>query len=164
MATSITHFSKWATIGFVGLLGLFGSVRDARAGVVESPGARGCRNLPIIKNLTGLVPRRVCDAPVVRELTPREVKKLAANAKSSEDHLAVARYYKAKADTLDARATGYEEAAAQLRNGPAAKNVVSPTTAGRYSFAAKGFREEAKSDRGLAISHEEMARNVIAGL
>jgi hypothetical protein len=164
MTTSIKHFSKWTALGVMGLIGLFGTVADARAAVMEGPGAKNCRQLPVIKNLTGLRAQRVCDTRITKELTPREVKKLTANANSSEDHLTLARYYRAKADNFDARAAGYEEAAAELRNGPAVKNFVSPTTAARYAFVAKGFREEAKSNRALATSHEQMAKNVVAKL
>jgi hypothetical protein len=117
-----------------------------------------------IKNLTGLKAKRDCDTFVAKELGAKEVKTLTAKAKSSEDHMTLARYYRAKAESFDARAAGYEEGASAVRNGPFVKNFVSPTTAARYSFAVKGFREEAKSDRALAASHEEMAKDVIAGL
>jgi hypothetical protein len=99
-----------------------------------------------------------------KELTKGEIKKLAATAKSAEDHLTVARFYRVEAHGLDVQAAGYEEAAASLRNGPIVKNFASPTTGGRLGFAAKGFRDEAKSDRAIAASHEEMAKTVVASL
>ena len=160
MTASMTHFSKWATVGLVGLMGALGT---AQAGVMESH-AKNCRQLPVIKNLTGLKAQRVCDAFAAKELTRKDIKELTANAKSPEDHLTLARYFRAKADGLDARAAGYEEAAAHVRTAPGVKNLVSPTTAARYAFIAKGFRDDAKSNRSLAATHEEMAKNVIAKL
>ena len=161
MTTSMAHFSKWATLGLIGTMGVLGT---ARAGVIQSSGGLGCRQLPVIKNMTGLKAQRVCDAFAAKELTRKDIKQLIANAKSPEDHLALARYFGAKADTLDARAVGYEEAAAQVRTAPAVKNLVSPTTAARYTFIAKGFRDEARSNRALAGSHQEMAKAVLAKL
>lgn len=142
----------------------FGSVRETRAGVVEIKRAVKCRNLPVIKNLTGLKAQHVCDGMVVpKELTKGEVKKLAATAKSPEDHLTIARFFRVEASGLDAQAARYEEAS-NLRNGPVVKNITSPTTPGQFEFAAKGFREEAKADRAVAASHEEMAKTLIAAL
>jgi len=43
------------------------------------------------------------------------------------------------------------------------KNLMAPTTPGRYEFFAKRFRDEAKSNRSLAEAHEEMAKDVSAG-
>lgn len=39
------------------------------------------------------------------------------------------------------------------------KNLMSPITAGRYDYLAQGFRKEAKSDRALAASQKQMAKN-----
>jgi hypothetical protein len=161
MTTSMAHFSTWATLGLVGLMGALGT---ARAGVIESSGALGCRQLPVIKNMTGLKAQRVCDTLTAKELTRKDIKELTANAKSYEDHLTLARYFRAKADALDARAAGYEEGAARVRTAPAVKNLASPTTAARYGFLAKGFRDEAKANHALATSHEEMAKYVVAKL
>jgi hypothetical protein len=162
----MSSFRKHLTIAVVAVLALlFGSVRAARAGVVEAPKPRNCRNLPVIKNLTGLKAQLVCDRMAApKELAKRDVKKLAATAKTSEDHLTIARYYRAEANGLDAEAAGYALAAANLRNTPAPKNLAAPTSAGRFEFAANGYREEAKADRALATSHEEMAEAVVASL
>jgi hypothetical protein len=80
-------------------------------------------------------------------------------AKSADDHLTIAKYYEAEADRLDSLAAGYEEAAAGYRNSPMPKNLMSPTTAGRYDYLAQGFRKEAKSDRALDASQKQMAKN-----
>ena len=82
-----------------------------------------------------------------RQLTKGEVKKLAATATSAEDHLTFARFYRAEGNGLGARAARYEDAAANLWEGPVVKNLTSPTTAGRFEFAAKRFRDEAKAAR-----------------
>ena len=99
-----------------------------------------------------------------QQLTRKEAYRLKATMKSPEDHLKLAQYYKAEADKLDAEATGYEEAAATYRHGPIVKNLMSPTTPGRYEYIAKAYREKANSDRELATSHEQMAENAVAGL
>jgi hypothetical protein len=90
-------------------------------------------------------------------LTDKEAKRLTATAESPTAHLLLAEFYSAKADRLEARAAGYEEAAAAYRNGPAIKNLASPTTAGRYEFFARTMRGEAESNRALATLHEHMA-------
>jgi hypothetical protein len=101
-------------------------------------------------------------APEPHQLTKREVKRLTLTAKSAQDHLTIAHYYEAEADRLDTLGAGYEEAAAEYRHSPTAKNLMSPTTAAHYDYLAKGFREEAKSDRVLAASQEQMAKNAPA--
>jgi hypothetical protein len=98
-----------------------------------------------------------------QQLTRREARQLKA-MKSPEDHSKLAQYYKAEADKLDAAAAGYEEAAATYRQGPMVKNLISPTTPGRYEYIGKTYREKANSDRELATSHEQMAKNAAAGL
>jgi hypothetical protein len=108
--------------------------------------------------------QHVCDGmSVSRELTKGEVKKVEATATSAE-HLTVARFYRAEGNGLDAQAARYEDAAANLWEGPVVKNLTSPTTAGRFVFAAKGFRDEAKADRAIAASHAEIAKTVVASL
>jgi hypothetical protein len=158
--------SKKSLAGAVATIAVFlGSVPGATAGIIESKHSRNCRSLPVIKNLTGLNAQQVCEGMVApKELTRAEVNKLAATAKLPEDHLTVARFYRAEASGLDARASVYEQAATDLRNAPVAKNLASPTAAGQFEFAAAGFREQAKADRGLAASHEEMAKTVVAAL
>jgi hypothetical protein len=162
----MSTFRKHLIVAAIAILTLFfGSAREVRAGVVEASRPANCQNLPVIKNLTGLKALHVCDQmSASKELTNGEIKKLAATAKSAEDHLTVARFYRVEANGLDAQAATYEEAAANLRNGPIVKNFTSPTTASRFEFAAKRFRDGAKADRALAASHQEMAKTVVASL
>jgi hypothetical protein len=79
-------------------------------------------------------------------------------AKTPEDHQRIAAYYTAKAGSLDSQAAGYEQAAATYRNGPVVKNIMAPNTAARYEAMAKGFRQEAQTNRELAASQEQMAK------
>jgi hypothetical protein len=102
----------------------------------------------------------VAQTAVPQELTRKQVKRLAATAESAADHLKLANYFRGEANSLEARATAYENAAVNLRNGPIVKNLTAPSTPGRYEFIAKGFRDEAKSDRSQAAAHDEMAREV----
>src|SRR5258708_26914965 len=75
-----------------------------------------------------------------QQITRREAHQLKATMKSPEDHLKLAQYYKAEADKLDAEAAGYEDAATTYRHGPIVKNLMSPTTPGRYEYIAKAYR------------------------
>lgn len=110
------------------------------------------------KNLVSPTYRAPAVRTVMREgLTNKEAKRLATTAESRSDHLKLAEFYTAKVDRLETQAAGYEQAAATYRSGPTIKNLMSPTTAGRYEFFAKTMRDEAKSSRALAASHERMA-------
>ncbi len=75
----------------------------------------------------------------------KDLKTALKAAKTPEDHVRIAAYYKAKAESLDSQAAGYEQAAATYRNGPVVKNLMAPNTAARYESMAKGFRQEAQS-------------------
>ena len=110
------------------------------------------------KNLMSLTYRAPAAQTVApHDLTDREAKRLAATAKSPADHLKLVEFYTAKAKRLEAQAAGYEQAAAAYMNGPKVKNLMSPTTPGRYEFFAKNLRNEAKSSRALAATHEQLA-------
>ena len=161
MKTSVKEATKWMTAIAIALVGLFlGTAREVRA---AEPACS--QNGPMIKNLMALSYRAPCAQKAVpQELTKNDVKRLAATAESREDHLKLARYYKAQADMLDAQAVGYEEAAGVYRRGPIVKNLMAPSTAGRYEFFARGFRDEAESNRALAESQEEMAKEAVARL
>ena len=89
----------------------------------------------------------------------RDLKTALKAAKTPQDHERIAAYCKAKAESLDLQAAGYEQAAATYRNGPVVKNIMAPNTAARYEAMAKGYRQEAQSNRELAASQEQMAQN-----
>lgn len=110
------------------------------------------------KNLVSPTYRPPAVPTVVREgFTNKEARRLAATAATPTDHLVLAAYYTANADRRDAQAAAFEEAAAAYMNGPKIKNLMSPTTGGRYEFFAKALRNEANTTRALAASHERMA-------
>jgi hypothetical protein len=143
MTTS--NASKWTTTAAIALFGFASAVQPTFSQIGP-------------KNLVSPTYRAPAVENVVREgLTNKEAKRLVATAESRTDHLKLAAFYTAKADSLEARAAGYEEAAAAYKNGPMVKNLMSPTTAGRYGFLANAMREEAKTNRALAASHEGMA-------
>ncbi len=151
--------TKWTTAVVIALFGLsLGAVGEARAADVSCS-----QNTPMVKNMRAYTSHCTGAAAVeVHQLTRREVKRLTLTAESAEDHLKIARYYGAEADRLEAQAAGYDEAVAAYRRNPAPKNVMSPTAAAHYEYQARGFREEAKADRTLAASQEQMAKNAAA--
>jgi hypothetical protein len=90
----------------------------------------------------------------------KDLKSALKTAKTPEDHARIAAYYKAKADTLDAQAAGYEQAAKAASDGPVVKNITAPNTAARYDSLAKQYRQEAQSNRVLEASQEQMAKGI----
>jgi hypothetical protein len=143
--------------GFI-LSAQYAFAQGANARAVEpATQVQPCRNGPLEKNL--MAPNTLpCNTQTAhRELTSRQIKKLAATAKSLEDRLVVARYYRTRAGRLEAQAAEYEEASAALEHGPAIKNLTAPTTAMRYQYLAKELRKEAALDRTLAGSHDQIA-------
>jgi hypothetical protein len=157
MKTVGANVTKWTTA--VALFGLsLGAVGAARAADLSCS-----ENTPMAKNLRAYT-SHCTGAPAAEapQLTRKEIKRLTVTAESAEDHLKIARYYEAEANSLDAQAAGYEEAVAAYRSSPAPKNLMSPTAAAHYEYQARGFREEAKADRTLAASQEQMAKNAAA--
>lgn len=135
---------------------LFGGL----VGAAHAADLQNCQSAPMVKNLRSYSAR--CGAattPAPRELTKKDIKRMAANAKTADDHLTIARYYEAQADSKEAQAAGYEEAAAAYRHNPAPKNMMSPTTVGRYDYLAQGFRKEAAADHALAAAQQQMAKS-----
>jgi hypothetical protein len=102
--------------------------------------------------------------PAPEELSARQLKDLAKAAKTAEDHLKIAQYYKNEADKLDAAATAYERAAVSYLQSSNAKNLTAPGTPVRYEYSAKAYREEAKLYRQRAAVQEQMANGVVASL
>lgn len=151
------NVTRWMAVLAVAHLGLlFASVGDVHAADVD------CHNAPMVKNLRSYTAHCAPETTQPQPLSKKEVKKLLASAKSPEDHLKLADYYKTQADWLDAEGAQYEKAAAEARSAPQAKNLVAPTTASRYEEAAHKFRKEAETDRALAASQREMAKAAAA--
>ncbi len=153
MKTFALKATKWTTAMTIVPFGLFlSTAAEARAAEAA------CPNTPMVKNLMALTYRAPCAQAVVpRELSKKEIRRLTATAETREDHLKLARYYTSEADRLDAAASAYEQAATAYRRGPIVKNLMAPSTPGPYEFFAKGLRNEARSDRALAASHEKEA-------
>ena len=145
-----SRVSNWTTAAAIALFGFASAAQPAFS-------QTGPKNL-----VSPTYRRPAAQAVVQKGLTDREAKRLAATAETRSEHLKLAEFYTRKADRLKAQAAGYEEAAASYRNAPVAKNLMSPTTPGRFEFFAKEMRTKANSNRALAASHEQMA--VIASL
>ena len=157
MLTSIGNGSKSMTVAAIALFGVFTAL-DLRAAAPAS------QDTPLVKNLMSLTYRApAAAAPIPQSLTAKEAKRLARTAETSQDHLRLAEFYSARANALDAAATGYDQTAAAYRNAPAAKNVMAPGAASRYEYTAKNYRREATTDRALAASQEQIARLSQAG-
>jgi hypothetical protein len=94
-------------------------------------------------------------------LKPKEVKTLVANAKTSSDHLKLARHFTAMAEKHEAEATEHEALAAQYRANPTSsgsKRPMAPDTAEHCLYYAGHCRNAAKEMRAMAAAHEEMAK------
>lgn len=94
-------------------------------------------------------------------LTKKDVKALVATAKTPEDHMKLARYFRQEADRLEADAKEHDELAQEYRKNPspmAMKVPMSGRSAEHCEYFAKSAREAAKAARELAASHEEMAK------
>ncbi len=114
-----------------------------------------------------LVTVQDASAAQTKHLSKKEVVALIETAKTPEDHLQLARYYKAEADRLEAEAKDHEELAAAYRKSTmsqaaAMKNPMAPNTAAHCEYFAKSVREAASAAREMAASHEQMAKDASA--
>ena len=93
-------------------------------------------------------------------LSKKEVKALIASAKTREDHLKLADYYKGEAARLQAEATDHDEMAEMYRKNPTPLAVKHPEAIGEghCKEIARRFRESATKTQELAAMHEEMAK------
>jgi hypothetical protein len=139
---------KWPAVFAGSLL----SLSLATAGNAAPVDGSVCQTLPVIKNLTGMRARVDCQTAeaISPQFNSTVVRTIRATTESSKDRVALAQSLRTKGDKLDAEAAGYEQAATRLAHGPFVKNLMAPTTAGRYDFYAKRLREEAKSNRDRA--------------
>lgn len=102
-----------------------------------------------------------------KHLSKKEVVALISTAKSPEDHLQLARYYKAEADRLEVEAKDHEELAAAYRKSTtsqaaAMKSPMAPNTAAHCEYFAKSVREAANAAREMSAAHEQMAKDAAA--
>ena len=93
-------------------------------------------------------------------LSKKEVKALIASAKTKEDHLKLAEFYKTEVARLQAEATDHDEMAEMYRKNPSPLAVKHPEAIGEghCKEIARRFRESASKAQELATMHEEMAK------
>jgi hypothetical protein len=93
-------------------------------------------------------------------LSKKEVKALIASAKTKEDHLKLADYYKGETARLEAEATDHDEMAEMYRKNPTPLAVKHPEAIGEghCKEIARRFRESTTKTQELAAMHEEMAK------
>lgn len=116
--------------------------------------------------LTVLLAISAGQAPAVDnkgELSPKEVKALVANAKTSADHMRLAHHYNAMAAKHEAEALDHEALAVEYTKNPqigASKHTMAPNTAEHCKYFAGHCRNAAKEMRAMAAMHEEMAKSM----
>ena len=115
------------------------------------------------KNLMSLTDRPASTAVAPRGLTQADARRLARTAEKASEHIKLANFYRGEAEKLDAKATAYEKAAAEVRERPVAKNFAAPGASERWEFAANGFRKESAANRSTATAHERMSRGGSGG-
>jgi hypothetical protein len=93
-------------------------------------------------------------------LKPKEVKALVANAKSSDDHLKLARHFTAMAEKHQAEAKEHDELALEYSRNHQKRGKIpmAPNTAEHCRYFAEHCRNAAKQMRSMAAAHEEMAK------
>ena len=93
-------------------------------------------------------------------LSKKEVEALIASAKTKEDHLKLAEFYKTEVARLQAEATDHDEMAEMYRKNPTPMAVKHPEAIGEghCKEIARRFRESASKAQELATMHEEMAK------
>jgi hypothetical protein len=93
-------------------------------------------------------------------LSKKEVKALIASAKTKEDHLKLADYYKGEVVRLEAEAKDHDEMAEMYRKNPSPMAVKHPEAfgEGHCKEMARRFRESSTQAQELATMHEEMAK------
>lgn len=92
-------------------------------------------------------------------LSKKEVKVLIASAKTKEDHLRLADYYKAETVRLEAEAKDHDEMAEMYRKNATPMAVKHPEAIGEGHCheMARRYREAAAKAQELAAMHEQLA-------
>jgi hypothetical protein len=94
-------------------------------------------------------------------LSSAQVKKLTVSAKTSADHMKLARHYEAVAAKHDADAKEHELLAEEYTrnpNGHEQKHPMSGQTAAHCKFYAEHSRKAAEGARQMAAAHTDMAK------
>jgi hypothetical protein len=124
------------------------------------------RGVALSMVLAALIVVSVGQAPAAEpkgQLKSKEVKALAASAKTPADHMKLARHYTAVADKHEAEAQEHEALAAEYTRNPrlgASKHPMAPNTAEHCKYFAEHCRRTAQKMQALAAAHEEMAKNI----
>jgi hypothetical protein len=92
-------------------------------------------------------------------LSKKEVKALIASAKTKEDHLKLADFYKTEMVRLEAEAKDHDEMAEMYRKNPNPMAVKHPEAIGEGHCheMARRYREAAAKAEELAAMHEQLA-------
>ena len=94
-------------------------------------------------------------------LSSAQVKKLTASAKTSADHMKLAKHYEAVAARHEADAKEHEALAEEYSKNPTGheqKHPMSGQTAAHCKFYAEHCRKAAEAARQMAAAHTEMAK------
>ncbi len=96
-------------------------------------------------------------------LSKKEVKALIASAKTKEDHLKLADFYKGEAVRLEAEAKDHDDMAEMYRKNPTPMAVKHPEAfgEGHCKEIARRYRESAAKTQELAAMHEQLAATAV---
>lgn len=98
-----------------------------------------------------------------KNLASKDLKQAIAAAKTADDHLQIAQFYKEDAVRLDGEAKEHAGMAEAYRKTPTydeQKHPMSGRTAGHCQWLADKYAEMAKRERELSKIHEDMAKSV----
>jgi len=119
-------------------------------------------SLPMLTRLVFLaVSVALVGVAVAQTLSRDEVKKLTATAKTSADHMKLAKHYEAVAAEREADAKEHEALAAEYTAHPKGhdqKHPMSGETAAHCKLFAEASRKAAAEARAMAAAHEAMAK------
>ncbi len=96
--------------------------------------------------------------PTQPALTRKELKAAIASAKTPQDHLRVAAYYKSEANRLLTEAKEHDELAALYGKSPNPVAIRVGRSAEHCKYIAESARKAAQASLELAKVHEEMAQ------
>jgi hypothetical protein len=94
-------------------------------------------------------------------LTKKEARQLTMSAKTPQDHLELAQYFRLEADKLDAEAKEHAAMALNYRANPTASETKRPgasDTAAHCERLSRDLAKTAGDARALAADHEALAR------
>ena len=96
-------------------------------------------------------------------LKSKEVKALVANARTSADHMKLARHFAAMAQKHEAEAKEHEALAVEYARNPrllSTKTPMAPNSAEHCKYFVEHCHKAAAEMRAMAAEHEEMAKSL----